>query len=49
MSHLSDGKGAAPVGGNADIAVRYYKKDFWRNENMKYDHPHYRMRKAAEL
>jgi SAM-dependent methyltransferase len=26
-----------------------YKKDFWREENLKYTRPHYRMEKAARL
>jgi len=29
--------------------VRYYKKDFWREENLKFDRVHYRMEKAARV
>ncbi|HEY0716636.1 MAG TPA: methyltransferase domain-containing protein [Streptosporangiaceae bacterium] len=30
-------------------AARYYKKDFWSTENLKYSTPHFRMEKAARL
>jgi len=30
-------------------SVRYYKKDFWSVENLKYSEPHFRMRKVARL
>jgi SAM-dependent methyltransferase len=29
--------------------VQYYKKDFWKQENLKYSRAHYRMRKCARL
>jgi SAM-dependent methyltransferase len=29
--------------------VKYYKKDFWSEENLKYSEPHFRMRKVARL
>jgi SAM-dependent methyltransferase len=29
--------------------VKYYKKDFWSEENLKYSEPHFRMYKAARL
>ena len=29
--------------------VRYYKKDFWGEENLKYGRPHYRLEKAARI
>ena len=29
--------------------VHYYKKDFWKQENLKYSRTHYRMRKCARL
>jgi cyclopropane fatty-acyl-phospholipid synthase-like methyltransferase len=32
-----------------DGEIRYYKKDFWRTENLKYSEPHFRMRKLAWL
>jgi SAM-dependent methyltransferase len=31
----------------SDPNVRYYKKDFWQEENLKYAKPHFRMRKTA--
>lgn len=30
-------------------AVRYYKKDFWSKENLKFARPHYRLEKSARL
>jgi cyclopropane fatty-acyl-phospholipid synthase-like methyltransferase len=30
-------------------AARYYAKDFWRDENLKYVEPHFRMLKAARI
>ena len=30
-------------------SVRYYKKDFWSKENLKYSEPHFRMRKVARV
>jgi SAM-dependent methyltransferase len=32
---------------NSKPAVRLYKKDFWREENLKYLNPHFRMQRAA--
>lgn len=29
--------------------VKYYKKDFWSEENLKYSEPHFRMRKVGHL
>jgi SAM-dependent methyltransferase len=29
--------------------AKYYKKDFWREENLKYATPHFRMRKLARI
>jgi SAM-dependent methyltransferase len=35
--------------GLADDAAKYYKKDFWSTENLKYSAPHFRMRKVARM
>lgn len=35
--------------GNVAGDVQYYKKDFWKQENLKYSHAHYRMQKCARL
>ena len=43
MSEVSSG----PDGGGS--ANTLYKKDFWREENLKYTRPHYRMEKIARL
>jgi len=32
-----------------DHAVRYYKKDFWAEENLKYARPHHRLEKSARI
>jgi len=29
--------------------ARYYKKEFWSTENLKYDAPHFRMQKVARV
>jgi SAM-dependent methyltransferase len=41
----AQGKGQS----QADGAVRYYKRDFWGTENLKYAEPHFRMRKVARV
>jgi SAM-dependent methyltransferase len=30
-------------------SAKYYKKDFWSTENLKYEKPHFRMRKMARM
>lgn len=37
--------GKRPAGGEA----KYYKKEFWSTENLKYQKPHFRMEKVARL
>lgn len=32
-----------------DVSGRYYKKDYWRTENLKYASPHFRLQKAARI
>jgi SAM-dependent methyltransferase len=32
-----------------DGDARYYKKEFWSTENLKYDAPHFRMQKVARV
>jgi len=32
---------------NADDDVKYYKREFWSKENLKFTTPHYRLRKSA--
>jgi SAM-dependent methyltransferase len=34
---------------DAGTTARYYKKDFWSTENLKYSKPHFRLEKAARL
>jgi len=45
---MNDSKGAVP-GDGAGNTVRYYKKEFWTNENLNYSRPHPRMEKAARI
>ena len=41
-------KGIAPGDGSGDT-VRYYKKDFWSKENLRFSQPHYRLEKSARI
>jgi SAM-dependent methyltransferase len=34
---------------DSDGAVKLYKRDFWSKENLKFIHPHFRLRKAARI
>jgi SAM-dependent methyltransferase len=31
------------------VSAKYYKKDFWSQENLRYAEPHFRMRKVAQV
>jgi len=42
------GNGIAPQG-SLNGVVRYYKKDFWSKENLKFSQPWYRLEKSARL
>jgi len=47
MNEKVSGKGmGADDAGNT---VRYYKKVFWREENLKYTEPHHRLEKSARI
>lgn len=35
--------------GTSATAIKYYKKDFWSKENLKYSRPHFRMEKCARI
>lgn len=48
MNDPADGKNTASKG-VAERARRYYKRDFWSTENLRYDNPHFRLAKAAEI
>ncbi len=48
MNDPASGKGTVP-GDGAGNTVRYYKKEFWTNENLNYSQPHPRMEKAARI
>jgi SAM-dependent methyltransferase len=41
--------GGASVTDDTDGSVRYYKRDFWSRENLKYTKPHYRLEKVSRL
>jgi SAM-dependent methyltransferase len=44
MTQRDRGNGKLAEGG-----AKYYKKDFWSTENLKYEKPHFRMRKVARI
>jgi cyclopropane fatty-acyl-phospholipid synthase-like methyltransferase len=44
MNQAANDNGARPGDG---VGTTLYKKDFWREENLKYTRPHYRMEKAS--
>ena len=48
MNDSVGSKGATPTG-SAGKTRRYYKKDFWSEENLKYSQPHYRLEKSARI
>ena len=48
MGDPVDGKGTGP-GDSAGRMTRYYKKDFWSAENLKYARPHHRLEKSARV
>ena len=48
MTDTADDKGTVRHGDRVSD-VQYYKKDFWKQENLKYSRAHYRMRKCARL
>ena len=48
MNDPASGKGTAPEAGTSD-AARYYKRDFWDKENLKFSEPWYRLEKSAQL
>jgi SAM-dependent methyltransferase len=43
----SKGQGAPGISANHE--VRYYKKDFWSKENLKFSRPHFRLRKSSYI
>ena len=42
-------RGQGPPSISAGHEVRYYKKDFWSKENLKFTRPHFRLRKASHI
>jgi SAM-dependent methyltransferase len=48
MNDTAGGKGTVPEE-RADGTARYYKKDFWSEENLKFSQPHYRLEKVARI
>lgn len=47
MNNSAKGNGVVSTGGAGK--VRYLKKDFWSEENLRYSKPHFRMEKAARI
>jgi SAM-dependent methyltransferase len=48
MNDAAGGKGTVPEE-RTGSAARYYKKDFWSEENLKFSRPHYRLEKAVRI
>jgi SAM-dependent methyltransferase len=48
MDDLIGGKATGP-GESAGRMARYYKKDFWSTENLKYARPHHRLEKSGRV
>jgi SAM-dependent methyltransferase len=48
MNNRVGSNGTVPEGGVHD-AARYYKKDFWGEENLKFSQPWYRLEKSAKI
>lgn len=48
MKEAASGEGIASGEGSSSTG-RYYKKDFWSEENLKYAQPHYRLEKSARI
>ncbi len=48
MNDAGSGRGTVPEAGVGD-AARYYKRDFWGKENLKFGQPWYRLEKSALL
>jgi SAM-dependent methyltransferase len=49
MNDSAGGKKISARDGSADGTVKYYKRDFWSKENLKFTHPHFRLRKSAHI
>lgn len=48
MSDPASGKGLVPEG-NLSERASVYKRDFWQEENLKFDEPWYRLEKSARI
>jgi SAM-dependent methyltransferase len=48
MSDSAGGKASVPQEGISN-KVRYYKRDFWSKENLKFSQPNYRLEKSARI
>ena len=49
MNDSADGKKISARDSSGGGAVKYYKRDFWSEENLKFTHPHFRLRKSARI
>ncbi len=48
MNESANSKGIVPEGGARNTG-RYYKRDFWSKENLKFSQPNYRLAKSAGI
>jgi len=46
---MSDAPGDKDTTGSRNGAVKYYKRDFWGEENLKFVRPHFRLEKSARI
>ncbi len=46
---MSDAPGDKDTPGSRNGSVKYYKRDFWGEENLKFVRPHFRLEKSARI
>jgi SAM-dependent methyltransferase len=46
---MNDASEGIVPGAGADTAMQHYGREFWRQENLKFGRPHYRMEKARRI
>jgi SAM-dependent methyltransferase len=49
IATMSDTPGYKDDTGGGNGAVKYYKRDFWSEENLKFTRPHFRLQKSARI
>ena len=49
MTDSAEDNGISAGGGRRARTIKYYKKDFWSKENLKFTRPHFRLEKSARV